>query len=288
MRNFLKYQLITIFLIAFTFAFGQKNELVKLSSLPTELSEASGIELLNDTTFVVINDGGNTADLFVLNLDGSLRKKVRVLREKNNDWEDLAADENYLYIADFGNNKNERKNLVILKVKIASILSKKEVVAEKIYFNYQEQVSFPPKKEKLNFDAEALVCIGDSLLILTKVNNVPWTGESQLYYLPKIPGIYSIKKAGELFVGPNGWFIDAITGADYYDGKLYIITYFRKIQLNFAKNGLKKCSETKFKNFTQKEGIVVKSKNEIYIVDEKASIIGGGNIYKTKKKDAKH
>jgi len=288
MRKFIKYQALFFFLAVLNFSFGQKTEVVKDGKLPADLSEASGIELLNDSTFVMINDSGNKAELFVLNLDGSLIKKVAVLNEKNHDWEDLTLDGKFLYIADFGNNKNKRKNLVILKVKIVDILAKKEVTAQKIYFSYKEQKSFPPDKKNMNFDAEAIVSIGDSLLILTKVNAVPWTGKSQLYYLSKKPGIYSISKSGELFIGPNGWFVDAITGADYFKGKLYVITYNRKIQLNFAKNKTEIRCEVKFKELTQKEGIVVKSEKDIYIIDEKSSVLGGGYIYKTKKKDVKN
>ncbi|HIP33048.1 MAG TPA: hypothetical protein EYG86_09815 [Crocinitomicaceae bacterium] len=278
----LKNSLFLFVLLSSLFSFSQEKKCIKEGVLPEELKEASGLELLNDSTFIAINDGGNKAELFLLNLDGSLQRKVTVLNEKNHDWEDLTSDGCFLYIADFGNNNNKRKNLRVLKVKLNDITTKKEVVAEKIYFNYNEQVSFPPKKEEMNFDAEAIVCIGDSLLILTKINTVPWTGGSQLYYLSKSPGIYSIKKSGDLFVGSNGWYIDAITGADYLNGELIITTYNRLLMFNFAKNNIKLTKEILFSELTQKEGVLLKSADEVFIVDEKSRFLGGGNLFKIK------
>ncbi len=278
----LKNSLFLLFLLMTSFSFSQEKKCVIVGSLPVELKEASGLELLNDSTFIAINDGGNKAELFLLNLDGSLQRKVTVLKEKNHDWEDLTSDGEFLYIADFGNNNNTRKNLRVLKVNIEDITTKKEVVAEKIYFNYIEQVSFPPKKEEMNFDAEAIVCIGDSLLILTKTNTVPWTGKSQLYYLSKTPGIYSIKKSGELFIGSNGWYIDAITAADYLDNKLVVTTYNRLLTFNFANNNVKLIKKLSFSELTQKEGVLFKSADEVFIVDENSRFLGGGNLFKIK------
>ena len=109
-----------------------------------------------------------------------------------------------------------------------------------------------------------------------------------MYYLPKEPGIYSLSKAGELYIGKNGWYIDAITAADYFNGKLYVTTYNRIIRFNFANNKVKKDTELQFSELTQKEGIVVKNENELFIVDEKHRILGGGNLIKMQIKNDKH
>ena len=37
---------------------------------------------------------------------------------KNYDWESLAADNNFIYVGDFGNNFSNRDNLTILKINI--------------------------------------------------------------------------------------------------------------------------------------------------------------------------
>lgn len=274
------------FLSISVFGFSQEWILEEEMLLPEKLSESSGLEFLDSNTLVSINDGGHKAKLFVLNLDGSLRKKVTVFEEKNKDWESLASDGKFLYIADFGNNNNSRKKTFILKIKIADILAKKEVKAKRINFNYSEQKSFPADKKNFNFDAEALVCIGDSLAFFTKNNSTPWTGKSYCYMLSKTPGKYTLKKSFEIEIGPNGWLIDAVTGADYYDGKLYLLTYNRKIQLNFAENKWIMENEYVFETYSQKEGILIINENEFYIVDEKSTILGGGNLLKYTTKNA--
>jgi len=278
----LKY-FVVVLLFFSNFSIGQNHNLFILGTLPEDLSEASGLEILNDTTLISINDGGNGAEIFLLNLNGSLQRKITVLNEKNNDWEDVTRDENFLYIADIGNNNNTRNRLVILKINLNDIKTKDEVRAEKIYFKYKEQTAFPPEKENKKFDAEAIVSIGDSLLILTKTNTIPWTGKSQLYYVSKLPGIYTISVSSELFIGSNGWYVDAITAADFLNEKLYILTYNRLIVFNFANKRPKRVFELKFDQLTQKEGIVAKNEKEWYIIDERHRVFGGGNLLKAKK-----
>ena len=43
-------------------------------------------------------------------------KQVRTIKidnAKNDDWEELAEDDEFIYIGDFGNNNGKRKNLCI-------------------------------------------------------------------------------------------------------------------------------------------------------------------------------
>ena len=59
-----------------------------------------------------------------------------------------------IYIGDFGNNANERKDLCIYKV-AKNELSKENAVSEyKIFFSYPEQTEFPPKKKEMFYDVE--------------------------------------------------------------------------------------------------------------------------------------
>ena len=63
-----------------------------------------------------------------LNSNGKI-KKVVVVNAENNDWEDLTADDKgNLYIGDFGNNHNKRKNLSILKIKSKDLKNKNKVI----------------------------------------------------------------------------------------------------------------------------------------------------------------
>ena len=270
-----------LFLISvFTIQFNSQGQLLETFDLPKKLNEASGLEQLNDSVLISINDGGNKALIYLINHKGELLKKINVKGSKNKDWEELTRDENHLYIGEFGNNKNKRKSLAVLKIKISDIELKDTVIPEKIFFSYSDQINFPPEKKHFDFDAEAMFCRGDSLVILTKTNSEPWNGMTSFYVLSKTPGIYSLKKERELYIGENGWLIDAVTAADYCKEKLYIMTYNRILIFKYAKNKLILKKEHIFKNFTQKEGLLITGPNKAFVVDEKTDFLGGGKLYK--------
>lgn len=250
--------------------------------LPESLEEISGLKQISKNRLVALNDGGNKATLYVLNLEGKLIKKVKVTDAENKDWEDLAMDDKYIYIGDFGNNANKRKKLVIYRVKIKDVLEDKEVESKKIKFEYKDQTSFPPKKKKLNFDAEGFVCDGDSLMIFTKNNTDPWTGTSSVYRISKEPGSYVAKKSNDLYLGPDGWWVDAVTAADKFNDFIYLSTYNRIIIFKYANNSFKKIKELKFKDVSQKESLVVIDDKTIFVADEKHRVLGGGYLIKYK------
>ncbi|MDG1148362.1 MAG: hypothetical protein P8N52_08675 [Crocinitomicaceae bacterium] len=268
---------VCFFLSATTFA-----QEVKRYKLSESLNEISGLEQINDSTFVAINDGGNKPIIFLLNAHGKILKKVKVVDAENTDWEDIAIDNKHLYIGDFGNNENKRKKLVIYRVKIKDLLKGKEVESKKIKFSYPDQTKFPPSKKKFNFDAEALVCDENSLIVFTKCNTDPWTGKAFAYKIPKEPGTYVAKKKKEIYIGPNGWGMDAITAADYYEGKFYVSTYNRIIILKYANKKYSFVKELFFDDISQKESIVVLTKNTAFVADEKHRLLGGGFLIKYK------
>ncbi len=71
----------------------------------------------SDSSAWFIEDNGNSDNLYKSNFKGKLIQQLDVKNHKNTDWEDLTKDETgNLYIGDFGNNDNTRKNLVILKL----------------------------------------------------------------------------------------------------------------------------------------------------------------------------
>lgn len=273
------YIVIGCFLTTTLPTFGQE---VARYDLPESLDEISGLELINDSTLVAINDGGNKPTIFVLNTKGKVIKKVKVTDADNKDWEDLAIDGKYLYIGDFGNNGNKRNKLVIYRVKIKDILSETEIESKKIKFSYADQTEFPPSKKKFNYDAEGFICEGDSLTIFTKCNTDPWTGKAFVYKIPKEPGTYIAKKKSEVFIGPDGWWMDAITAMDKYKGYLYLSTYNRVIILKYANNKYDLVKEVLFDDVSQKESLVVLNKNYIFVADENHRVLGGGYLIKYK------
>ena len=93
------------------------GQLILITDLPKDLKEVSGTEIVPKSDLIwMVNDSGNKPILFGVNYRGKIIKEIDI-RAKNNDWEDLASDENgAIYIGDFGNNSNKRKNLSIIIV----------------------------------------------------------------------------------------------------------------------------------------------------------------------------
>ncbi len=164
-----------------------------LGRLPEEVRESSGL-LLSGNTLLTHNDSGNEPLLYELDTASlQIRRRVTITGVANTDWEDLAEDENYLYIADIGNNLGQRQDLKVLRVSKAAFETADEVPAEVIAYRYEDQTDFADTGNS-DWDAEALVAWGDSLLIFTK----QWkSGATVAYSLPKTPGEYLAHRLAE-------------------------------------------------------------------------------------------
>lgn len=255
-------------------------QVVEEFELSEKLEEISGLEQLNDSTLIGFNDGGNKSEVYLLNLQGKIVKTVDVKDTKNHDWEDITRDDTYIYIGDFGNNQNKRDNLSIVRLKIADILSKKEVDADKITFRYEEQTAFPPKDDSLFYDAEGMALYNDSIWIFTKDRSVPFTGISHVYKVPAKPGDYTVKASLRVPIGTDGWWTDGITAVDAYDNRFYLLTYSRYIVKEWKEGKLEDVYEFEFDRITQRESIVVLNKDAIFVADEHNPIVGGVKMYK--------
>jgi hypothetical protein len=176
------------------------QQILETHKLSRNINETSGLEYYGDF-LVTHNDSGNPAELFYLNDLGEIIFKRKFKSLKNYDWEDLASDNDYLYIADIGNNYDTRKNLRIIKVPN----NPKEDSNEIISFYYPEQEKFSFRK-KSKYDAESLVCYDDYLLIFTKNRNEKLT---EIYKVPKNKGEYIAEKVGTIETG------SIVTAADY-------------------------------------------------------------------------
>lgn len=171
-------------------------------NLSKKLDETSGLEIINKQ-LVTINDSGNDPVLFYINESGNILDERKLNCCKNNDWESLAADSDYVYIADFGNNYDTRKNLSIIKIPIDK---SSNVNPEIINFLYPEQKKFKRIYRRSEYDAEALISFGDILLIFTKNKRKKIT---EIYSLPKNGGNFKAQKIGSLNTE------SIVTGADY-------------------------------------------------------------------------
>ncbi len=272
-----KLIILLAFIFPVTFVFGQKK---KIAKLPDHLKEISGLAFLNDTVLIAHNDGGNNATLYFLNLLGVQIHSVLVENAKNKDWEDITIDaKGFIYIADIGNNGNNRENLCIYKINSLGILKKTSVIAEKISIRYSEQKEFPPDVTNLHFDAEAIAFFNDSLYIFTKCRTEPFDGKSFCYTVSTKPETYKLIKDFDLYIGNEGWWKDCVTGAEIKNNKAYILTYNRILIYTITKGKFKFSKNITLTTVSQYESIAINSKGVIYIADEKNKLLGGGYLY---------
>lgn len=257
----------------------------KKVKLPKELREISGLEMLNDSILVAINDGGNKPQLFFITTKGKILHTSYIRNVVNTDWEDLTVDnKGNLYIADVGNNLNKRKDLKVLKVNLAESFKRDTVNAGVISLQYDDQTAFPTDETKMNFDCEAIYYQEDSLFLIAKNGSKPWNGEAKIYAVPTVPGSYTAKTTDQLFLGERGWMNDAVTSATLYEEELYVLTYTHVVVFDQKNGGLEKSIDYTFKVFTQKESIAIAPDKKIYVAAEGHRILGGPYLYTISKK----
>ncbi|NNE78331.1 MAG: hypothetical protein HKN31_14810 [Pricia sp.] len=225
---------IPFFLLVFFLLFSCTNhgQLNYVTKLPKDLKENSGIVSYSDDSAWFIEDRGNGDNLYKVDFKGKFLKKLEVKNAKNRDWEDLTKDgEGNLYIGDFGNNSNNRKDLTIYILPNPETEPGDKIDAEKIAFTYPEQKKYPPKKEERFYDAEAFFHYADHLYIFTKNRANPFSGESLVYKVPAEKGNYKAELVGKLKTCSD-WDTCQITSADIStDGKTIVLLGYGKLWL---------------------------------------------------------
>ncbi|WP_316633607.1 hypothetical protein [uncultured Flavobacterium sp.] len=260
-----------------------------LYSLPKKLKEVSGITYFPETNLIyTLEDSGNANKIYAINSDGKLDKTITITNATNVDWEDITKDKSgNIYIGDFGNNDNERKDLCIYKVN-KNQLNKDLAVAEyKVSFSYPEQTEFPPKKKELFYDVEGFFEHENYFYLFTKNRSKNFDGTAFIYKILNAPGTQKATKIGEFKTCPNYNHCVLTSATISPDGKKVVLLSHDKILLfeGFKGDLFHKGSQTEIKldNFTQKEAIVFKDNNTLLIADEKTNKIGG-NVYEFKLK----
>lgn len=244
-----------------------------INNLSGVLNEISGItKFPNEPFLYAINDSGNSNIIYQLDAQGEIIKELTIPTAINNDWEDLAYDhQNNLYIGDFGNNQNKRKDLAIYKV---SNISTGTIITSKINFYLEDQTKFPPKKKDRNFDIEAFVYLKNNFYLFTKNRSSEFRGDTKLYKVSAQPGNQIAKLITRYTTcdDDSDCFItgaainakgDAIALLTY--NKIFILTDFTDDNLF---NGT--VEKIKLHHFSQKEGISFKNDSTLIIVDEKS------------------
>ena len=158
--------------------------------LPSKIKESSGL-IKVDNKLWTLTDSGGKAELYQIDeQNGRIIKTFKVQNASNKDWEDLAFDDTYVYIGDFGNNRGNRKDLKIYKIPRASLETQKSAKAEIIHFKYSDQKNFKASSQQSNYDCEAMVARNGKLYLFSK----NWGNKkTRLYELATTAGKHDAK-----------------------------------------------------------------------------------------------
>ena len=277
-----------ILLILFSCSTNQEKEIyesaVVLESivLPKVINETSGLEILNEV-FITHNDSGGEPSLYFFNLNGEIINSVKLDEESfwqiyNIDWEDVAADEDYIFIADTGNNFGNRDNLNIIKVKTNDFS-----VDDKIDVAYKDQETFIPRP-KHKYDAEALFLIEDKIAMLSKDRSNLFT---DLYLIDKESSSRQVLES-KVTYDVNS----LITGGDFNEELrlLALVSYNSKgsqYLILFENFGLENLAEKKFRKIkipierAQIEAIKIIDNSTFWITSEDEGV-GNPYMYKVR------
>ena len=275
-------------LILFNCSSGQEKEdyenaiILESIVLPKVINETSGLEIINEV-FITHNDSGGEPSLYFFNLNGEIINSIKLEEESfweiyNNDWEDITADKDYIFIADTGNNFGNRDNLNIIKVRTSDFS-----VESKIDISYEDQQTFLPRP-KHKYDAEALFLIEDKIAVLSKDRSNLFT---DLYLIDKES---NSKQALESKITYN--VNSLITGGDYNKDMslLALVSYNSRgnqFLILFENFNLENLAEKKFRKFkiplerAQIEAIKIIDNNTFWITSEDEGI-GSPYMYKIK------
>jgi len=242
----------------------------KVTNLSSKVNETSGL-ISFEGRIITHNDSGGKPNLYEIDIEtGEVVRIVSISNAVNIDMEDIAQDINFIYLCDIGNNSNKRKNQTIYKISKADYLSNNKVVADKITITYKEQIDFSRTSRSTNFDAEAVVNIGDELYLFTK----NWGDlKTSVYKIPKDKGHHVLAKIGSFDI--NGLITAAtfninkktviLTG--YLDFKPFIVELSNFSNTNPLDGKVEKKSIV-LNGSIQVEGITVNSDGSYYMSAE--------------------
>ncbi|HEA28583.1 MAG TPA: hypothetical protein ENH91_01075 [Leeuwenhoekiella sp.] len=263
------------------------GKLDKKASLSRDLSEVSGIAFYKgNPTLYVIADHSNPNIIYGLNDAGEIVQQILVANAKNEDWEDLATDnKNRLFIGDFGNNDNARKDQTIYTIKDISAFKKEKdtAYATKTTFTLADQQNFPAKLDNRNFDIEAFIYKDNFFYFFThNRDRRNFDGMSKVYKIPATAGNFKASPIASYKLctdNINCAITSAVLSPD--EKTLLLLTYNTVYKLtDFTDADFFGGNIEKFPlgHSSKKEAIAFKDSTTVFIADERRAQ-SGGNLY---------
>ncbi|HSD06842.1 hypothetical protein [Flavobacterium sp.] len=281
MKNFI------LILVAFVLLACQNSseKLTKIFDLPKKLKEVSGIVYTEkDNLFWVLEDSGNPSVIYGLDTqEGKIQRKLAITEARNGDWEDITKDvAGNLYIGDFGNNGNKRKDLCIYKIDKNALDKDETIPSYKVSFSYPEQKEFPPKKSELFFDAESFFEYKGNFYLFTKNRSKGYDGTVFVYKIPNVAGNHQALLIGKFKTCDNYRHCVITSAAISPDASKIVFLAHDKVFLfeNYKEGDFLNGTQTELKlnNFSQKEAICFKDNKTLIIAEEKGNL-SKANVY---------
>lgn len=197
----------------------------KKFKLPNTIKENSGLIKIDNRLWTVNDSGGKAALYQIDERNGRIIKSVSITNARNKDWEDIAYDDNYVYIGDFGNNSGNRKDLKVYKIPRAGLRTQNSIRAEVIHFSYSDQKDFRSLAHKNNYDCEAMIEHNGKLYLFSK----NWqNNKTRLYELSKQAGTHKARYIATFNIR------GMVTGASINKelGILLLTTYSKLLDVN--------------------------------------------------------
>jgi hypothetical protein len=285
---------VSILIISFITLACQKDggPLKNIYSLPKNLKEVSGISYASDTNVLwTLEDSGNANIIYGLSPEGKIKYEVEISGAKNEDWEDITEDQQgNIYIGDFGNNNNDRKDLCIYKINKESLSSENTAPAYKVSFSYPEQQSFPPKKKEMFYDVEGFFEFKGNFYLFTKNRSKGFDGTTFMYKVANKAGTQVAQKLAEFKTCDNFNNCAVTSAAISPDQSKVVLLCHDKLWLfdNFKNDAFLSgnVTELDLKHNSQKEAVCFKDDTTLLFADEKTKKIGG-NVYEVSIRDLK-
>jgi hypothetical protein len=187
-------------------------DLIITDTLPSvSLDENSGLFYRNGQIWTHVDD--TRSELYSYDIaTGSVNDTLSLPGITNVDWEDLSADNRYLYLGDIGNNSGSRSVLRFYRIPLGALDTPPSatLTIETVTFSYPASAG--------NLDAEGFVVMNDTIHLFSK----EWAGRKTRHFtIPaKTSGLQTAEFVEELNV--NG----VITGAAMNeDGVIILLGY---------------------------------------------------------------
>ena len=123
--------------------------------------------------------------------NGAVIQKTLIRNATNVDWEDIAMDSAYIYVADVGNNFHTRDTLTVYRISRKGMLTGVPEIDHEglITLSFREKATVNQKGFS-SLDCEALLVYKDSLYLFSK----DWVGQStSVYVFPATPGHHHLQ-----------------------------------------------------------------------------------------------